>query len=88
MYFSIRINLFNFIMFLLQGNLHKIICHGCVLESPRRGGDSITHPQHMILWINNENYIFLSFLYERLISPIYVRWKSGVTSVWRCIRDS
>ena len=26
--------------------LHKIICCGCVLESPRRG-DSNTHPKHM-----------------------------------------
>ena len=31
--------------------LHKIICFGCVLESPRRG-DSNTHSQHMILWRN------------------------------------
>ena len=29
--------------------LHKIICCGCVLESPHRG-DSNTHPKHMILW--------------------------------------
>ena len=29
--------------------LHKIICCGCVLESPPRG-DSNTHPKHMILW--------------------------------------
>ena len=29
--------------------LHKIICCGCVLESPHRG-DSNTHPQHMLLW--------------------------------------
>ena len=28
--------------------LHKIICCGCVLESPHRG-DSNTHPKHMIL---------------------------------------
>ena len=31
----------------------KIICFGCVLESPR--------PQHMILWRNIKNYSFLSF---------------------------
>ena len=29
--------------------LHKIICCGCVLESPHRA-DSNTHPKHMILW--------------------------------------
>ena len=29
--------------------LHKIICCGCVLESPHRG-DSNTHRKHMILW--------------------------------------
>ena len=28
--------------------LHKIICFGCVLESPHRG-DSNKHPKHMIL---------------------------------------
>ena len=27
--------------------LHKIICCGCVLESPRQG-DSNTHPRHML----------------------------------------
>ena len=27
--------------------LNKIICCGCVLESPRRG-DSYTHPRHII----------------------------------------
>ena len=27
--------------------LHKIICYGCVLESPHRG-DSNTHPKHII----------------------------------------
>ena len=47
-------------------NYHKfsiksyVICFECVLESPRRG-DSNTHPQHMILWRNIENYPFLSF---------------------------
>ena len=35
--------------------LHKIICCGCVLESPHRG-DSNTHPKHMILWRNHDNY--------------------------------
>ena len=34
--------------------LHKIICCGCVLESPR-SGDSNTHPQHMILWRTDGN---------------------------------
>ena len=34
--------------------LHKIICSGCVLESPHRG-DSDTHPKHMILWRINDN---------------------------------
>ena len=34
--------------------LHKIICFGCVLESPQRG-DSNTHPKHMILWRTNDN---------------------------------
>ena len=34
--------------------LHKIICCGCVLESPHRG-DSNTHPKHMILWRTNDN---------------------------------
>ena len=34
---------------------HKIICFGCVLESPHRG-DSNTHPQHMILWRTYDNY--------------------------------
>ena len=29
--------------------LHKNICCGCSLESPRRG-DSNEHPQHMFLW--------------------------------------
>ena len=32
----------------------KIICCGCVLESPHRG-DSNTHPQHMILWRTHDN---------------------------------
>ena len=35
--------------------LHKIICCGCVLESPHRG-DSNTHPKHMILWTTSDNY--------------------------------
>ena len=35
--------------------LHKIICCGDLLESPR-GGDSNRSPQHMILWITNDNY--------------------------------
>ena len=39
---------------LLSIFLHKIICCGCVLESPQRG-DSNTHPQHMILWITAGN---------------------------------
>ena len=43
----------------LPPDLHKIICCGCVLETPQRG-DSNTHPHHMILWRNNENYHFLS----------------------------
>ena len=34
--------------------LHKIICCGCVLESPHRG-DSNTHPKHMILWRTYDN---------------------------------
>ena len=34
--------------------LHKIICCGCVLESPR-WGDSNTHPEHMILWRTYDN---------------------------------
>ena len=33
----------------------KIMCCGCVLESPRRG-DSNTHPQHMILWRFYDNW--------------------------------
>ena len=37
--------------------LHKIICCGYLLESPRRGDSNIS-PQHMILWRNNH---FLSF---------------------------
>ena len=40
--------------------LHKNICCGCVLESPRRG-DSNTHPQHMFLWRNIKNCHFLLF---------------------------
>ena len=32
--------------------LHKIICCGCVLESPQRG-DSNTHPKHTILIRDN-----------------------------------
>ena len=35
--------------------LHKIICCGDLLESPR-GGDSNRLPQHMILWRTNGNY--------------------------------
>ena len=35
--------------------LHKIICCGCVLESPHRG-DSNTHPEHMILWRTYDYY--------------------------------
>ena len=35
--------------------LHKIICCGCVLESPHRG-DSNTHPKHMILWRTYDIY--------------------------------
>ena len=34
--------------------LHKIICCGCVFESPHRG-DSNTHPKHMILWRTYDN---------------------------------
>ena len=34
--------------------LHKIICCGCVLESPQRD-DSNTHPQHMSLWRTSGN---------------------------------
>ena len=34
--------------------LHKIICCGCVSESPHRG-DSNTHPKHMILWRTYDN---------------------------------
>ena len=34
--------------------LHKIICCGCVLESPHRG-DSNTYPKHMILWRTYDN---------------------------------
>ena len=68
--------------------LHKIICCGCVLESPQRG-DSNTHPQHMILWRNIEFYNFLSFFSNPSFSPLllYVRCKSGVTFVRRCFRD-
>ena len=49
--------------------LNKIICCGCVLESPRRG-DSNTHQQHMVLWRNIENCHFLSFSFQPQISPI------------------
>ena len=68
--------------------LHKIICFGCVLESPHRG-NSNTYPQHIILWRNVENYPFLSFDPDPRFSPfsLYVRWKSGVTFVRRCFRD-
>ena len=50
--------------------LHRIICCGCVLESPPRG-DSNTHPEHMFLWRNIENYHFLSFLFQPQISPMF-----------------
>ena len=32
--------------------LHKIICCGCVLDSPR---DSNIRPKHMLLWRSNDN---------------------------------
>ena len=69
--------------------IHKIICFGCVLELPP-WGDSNTHPKHMILWRIIENYPFLSFWFRPQISPIfiYVRWKSGVTFVRRCLHDA
>ena len=44
----------------LSKNLHRVICRGCVLESPRRG-DSNAHPRHVILCRNIDTYHFLSF---------------------------
>ena len=34
--------------------LHKNVCCGCSLESPRQG-DSNEYPQHMFLWRNKQN---------------------------------
>ena len=56
----IKLSLKTCVFILIIIKLHKIICRGCVLESPRRG-DSNTLPQHMILWRNIENFPFLSF---------------------------
>ena len=64
------------------------MCCGCVLESPQ-GGDSNTHPQHIILWRNIENFTFYHFYSDPKFHPFLlpVRWKSGVTFVRRCFRD-
>ena len=59
--FSQKYNIIEVILPYLPSVLHKIICCGCVLESPRRG-DSNTHPQHMILWRNIANYNFFIIL--------------------------
>ena len=42
----------------------------------------------MILWRNTENY-FYHFDSDPRFTPflLYVRWKSGVTFVWRCFSD-
>ena len=48
-------------------NLHKNLCCGCSLESPRRG-DSNEHPQHR----------FLAHLSRRLIGELIVYPWSGV----------
>ena len=43
----------------------------------------------MILWRNIENYPFYHFDSDPRFPPflLYVKWKSGVTFVWRCFRD-
>ena len=43
----------------------------------------------MILWRNIENYPFYHFDSDPRFPPflLHVRWKSGVTLVWRCFRD-
>ena len=53
--------------------LHKIICCGDILESPR-GGDSNRKPQHMILRRTNDNYA------KNLLESVKVSW------VRRCSR--
>ena len=56
------IKLDNFLIF-----LHKIICYGCVLESPHRG-DFNTHPKHMILWRTYDNLGKTLVFSEKLFS--------------------
>ena len=45
--------------------LHKNICCGYSLESPRRG-DSNEYPQHMLLWRNKQNYHLIITKYHHL----------------------
>ena len=42
--------------------LHKNLCCGCSLESPRRG-DSNEHPQHWFLWRFDKNYVSIIIKY-------------------------
>ena len=69
--------------------LHKIICFGCVLESPR-GGNSNAHPKDMNLWRKLKIIHFYHFDSDPRFPPflLYVRWKSGVTFVRRRFRDA
>ena len=45
--------------------LHKNLCFGCSLESPRRG-DSNEHPQHRFLWRNKQNYHLIIVKYHQI----------------------
>ena len=55
---------------------------------PRRD-DSNTHPQHMLLWKKSKiiDLYYFHFNPRLPIFLLYVRWKSGVTFVWRCFFD-
>ena len=85
----IKFSLKTSVFYLNYDKLHKIICRGCVLESPSRG-DSNTHPQHILFYGEILKIItFYQFDSDPRFPPflVYVRWKSGVTFVLRCFRD-
>ena len=60
--------------------LHRNVCWGYSLESPRRG-DSNGYPQHMLVWRNKQNYPLIIIKY-----PSYLfHWDSYTVELERYI---
>ena len=45
-------------------SLHKNLCCGCSLESPRPGSSN-EHPQHRFLWRTDKNYLLIIIKYNQ-----------------------